>query len=181
MNNKHKMLATAGLLFAVTLQPLAAQAVTCNDNEELTPVRGKIFNNAVQPGTTLGTVRLKLGEKRMKCGILGQGAVGNDGSINFVHTLVCNDKVIFPLTGDTIHSQVTLNTTGFANVQACPEGFPPGSTVGTFQETSVPIPGTGRGVFSDVERGEIQINGTINCLFTIDMSFSGAVCLKDDD
>jgi len=181
MNNNRKTLFAVGLVCAFSLQPLVAQAVSCNDNEELTPVRGKIFNNGVQPGTTLGTARVRLGEDRMKCGIMGQGAVGNDGSINFVHTLVCNDKVIFPPTGDIIHSQITLNTTGFANFQACPEGFPPGSAVGTFQETSVPIPGTGRGVFADVERGEIHIEGTINCLSSIDMKFSGTICLKDDD
>jgi len=181
MKNNRKTLFAAGLICAATLQPLVAQAVNCNDDEELTPVRGKIFNNAVQPGTTLGTARIRIGEDRMKCGVLGQGAVGNDGSINFVHTLVCNDKVIFPLTGNIIHSQITLNTTGFANFQACPEGFPPGSAVGTFQETSTPMPGTGRGVFTNVERGEIHIDGAINCLASIDMKFTGAICMKDND
>ncbi len=163
---------------ACTLQPLAAQAVFCTDDEKLTRLTGKIFNNAVQPGTTLGTVNLKLGRKWMKCGVLGQGAASSDGSLNFVHTIVCNDKVIFPLTGEIIHSQVTLNSTGFANVQACPAGFPPGSMSGTFQEKSKPIPGTGRGVFADIGRGVINLRGTINCLSTIDISFSGAVCLK---
>ena len=181
MKNTRKTLFVAGLICATTLQPLIAQAVTCNDDEELTRVKGKIFNNAIQPGTTLGTARIKIGGKKMKCGIMGQGAVGNDGSINFVHTLVCNDKIIFPQTGDIIHSQVTLNTTGFANFQACPDGFPPGSAVGTFQELSTPIPGTGRGLFAGVERGEIHINGTINCLAAIDMKLSGAICMKDDD
>jgi len=177
MYNKRNILIGAGLVMTSMLQPLAAQDITCEDGERLTRVSGKIFNNAVQPGTTLGTAHVKLGKKKMKCGILGQGAAGDNGSINFVHTFVCDDKVEFPLTGDTIHSQLTLNTTGFANVQSC-EGFPPGSTYGTFEETSVPVPGTGRGVFADVERGEIQIKGTINCLFAIDMKFSGAVCLK---
>ncbi len=181
MKTIRKTLFTAGLICAATLQPLVAQAVSCNDDEELVRIKGKIFNNAIQPGTTLGTARIKIGDDKMKCGIMGQGAVGNDGSINFIHTLVCNDKVIFPLTGDIIHSQISLNTTGFANFQACPDGFPPGSAVGTFQETSVPISGTGRGVFKNVERGEIHIHGTINCLAAIDMKLSGAICMRDDD
>ncbi|MGB5338155.1 MAG: hypothetical protein WBO06_03565, partial [Gammaproteobacteria bacterium] len=68
--------------------------------------------------------------------------------------------------------------TGFANVQSCPEGYSPGSTYGTFEETSVPIPCTGRGVFAGGEHGDIQIQGTINCLFAIDMKFTGAVSLN---
>lgn len=178
MNNKRNVLIGIGLLMTSALQPLAAQSVTCGDGETLTRVAGKIYNNAVQPGTTLGTVHLKLGRKKMKCGILGQGAAGNDGSINFVHTFVCDDRVVFPPTGDTVHSQLTLNTTGFANAYACPEGYPQGSTSGTFEETSVPVPGTGRGVFTGVERGQVNIEGSINCLSAIDMKFTGAVCLK---
>lgn len=180
MKKTRKTLFVAGLICAATLQPLTAHAVTCNDDEKLTRVKGKIFNNAIRPGTTLGMARIKIDGKKMRCGIMGQGAIGSDGSINFVHTLVCNDKVIFPQTGDIIHSQITLNTTGFANFQACPNGFPPGSAVGTFEETSTPIPGTGRGVFTNVERGEIHIHGTINCLAAIDMKLSGSICMKNN-
>jgi len=160
------------------LQPVLAQEVICDDDEVLTPIAGKIFNNGVQPGTTLGTVHMKVDRKKMKCGILGQGAAIN-GSINFIHTIVCDDHEIFPLTGDTIHSQLTLNTTGSINDESCPDGFPEGSTFGTFTEISSPIPGTGRGIFTGLEPGEINIEGSINCLFAIDMSFSGDICLKN--
>jgi hypothetical protein len=178
-----KVVIAAGLFMATAVQPLAAQGITCAEGETLTPVSGKIFNNAVQAGTTLGTVHFTLGPartgKKMKCGLLGLGGSG-DASLNFVHTLVCDDQVVFP-TGDIVHSQLTLTTTGTISAQPClSPPFPPGSITGAFTETSVPNPQIpGRGVFAGVERGVIQIQGTINCLFTIDMEFSGAVCLKN--
>lgn len=178
MNSKRKLVIGVGLVMLSTLPILAAAEVSCEADEVLTPVSGKILNNAVQPGTTLGTVALALGAKtKLKCGILGSGGAGPDGSINFVHTFVCDDQVtVAP--GLAVHSQLTLNTSGTASAQACnTQYFPPGSTTGTFSETSTPIAGTGRGVFTGVERGEIHVDGTINCLFAIDMKFSGSVCL----
>ncbi|SFP44174.1 hypothetical protein SAMN05216419_100314 [Nitrosomonas cryotolerans] len=179
MNNNRNTFIWIGLLVSVMLQPLIAQGAICNSDETLTPVKGKIFNNILQTGATLGTAHLNLHKDKMKCGIFGQGAIVNNGSINFIHTFVCDDEVTSPLTGDTVHSQLTLNTTGFINLQSCPPDLPQTAISGTFEETSVPMPGTGRGIFTDVERGEIQIKGTINCLASIDMKFSGAICLKN--
>ncbi len=177
MNNKYCIVIGMSMGLGVTFSAVA-QPVSCAEGETLAPVSGKVFNNAVQPGMTLGTVHAKIGTAKMKCGILGQGASGNDGSINYMHTFVCDDEVVFPPTGDTMHSQLTLNTTGVSNFQACGTNYPPGSAYGTFQEISVPVPGTGRGIFSGVQTGEVRIDGTINCLGTIDMKFTGAVCLK---
>lgn len=184
MEYSYKFLTGLGLFIGIAIQPLSAQPISCADDETPTHVSGKIYNSAVQPGVTLGTVHLHLGahkgeKHRMKCGILGQGATSPDGSANFIHTFVCDDQVIHPVSGESYHSQLTLNTSGFANFQACPAGYPPGSAYGTFEETSVPLPGTGRGIFENVERGEIHIKGTLNCLFAIDMKFKGEVCLKN--
>lgn len=174
------LIATATLttLTALTARPPMAAEVVCGEGEVPVPLSGKIYDNALQPGTTLGTVHLKLGREKLKCGILGAGGIGSDGSINFVHTVVCDDEFLFPPTGEPIHSQLSLNSTGYVNVQACPPGYPPGSTVGQFVETAVPMAGTGRGRFGDVETGVLHIEGSINCLASIDMTFDGTVCLK---
>lgn len=179
MNKNPKSVVVGVLLVLAALQPSGAQALSCTNGQTETLASGKIFDNGIHLGETLGTVHLKLGEKKMKCGMFGQGSVGNDGTINFVHTIVCDDQVVFAPTGETIHSQLSLNTTGYADVQACPDWYPPGSTFGSFEETAVPIPGTGRGVFAGVNTGEVHISGTINCQTSIDMQFSGAICLKN--
>lgn len=182
MDCKQKLMIGVGTALFGLLPNLAPAAVSCPAGELQVPVSGKILNNAVQPGTTLGTVHLTLGADKktatsLKCGILGSGGVGPDGSINFVHTFVCDDQVSLA-PGLAVHSQLSLNTSGTANAQACPAGyFPPGATSGGFTETSTPIPGTGRGIFTNVTAGEINVDGTINCAFAIDMKFSGAVCL----
>lgn len=173
----NKIIMAAGALLAA-LQVASAHAVDCGDDEVGVPVTGKIFNNGVQPGLTLGTVHVSVGGQKLKCGILGQGGSA-DGTINFVHTFVCDDQTVFLPTGDTIHSQLTLNTSGVADVRAClSPPYPLGSTEGTFTEVSVPVPGSGRGIFTGVERGEVVIEGTINCMFSIDMKFAGELCLK---
>lgn len=175
----HRCNVLSGLVLLLGMTPALAQSVNCAADEVLVPVKGKIFNNALQPGTTLGTVHMTLGHRqKMKCGLLGQGGAGPDGSVNFIHTIVCDDEIPHPFTGEIMHSQLTLNTSGLGNFQACPQDYPPGAASGSFQETSTPVAGMGRGIFTGVERGELQIEGEVNCLFTIDMKFKGGVCLK---
>ena len=177
---KRASLVAAGLL-ALAVQP-AMSEVTCDVGETLVPVSGKALNNAVHPGMTLGVIHLNVGTgknvEKIKCGLTGSGGVdANTGTIGFVHSFVCDDQVVFPMTGETVHSQLIMNTAGQSYMEACPDGYPPGAATGSFQETSVPIAGTGRGIFDGVERGEIHVDGTINCLFSIDMKFTGEVCL----
>lgn len=176
--------AASAMLLGLT-HPVSGAETPCEARgKTTTPVKGEILNNAVMPGTTLGTVHLRLGDKqnglKMKCGLLGQDQSGiGDPGITFLHTFVCDDEV--PVTAkDSIHSQLTVYTTGEGYFMTCPSPpFPPGGVSGSFEEMSTPVPGTGRGLFQDLEADEglLVINGTINCLFAIDMEFEGWVCL----
>jgi hypothetical protein len=171
-----KLSTGAALVVLGTLPVWANAELSCQPGEKLTRVSGKIFNNAVASDKTLGTVHLRLGDDaKMKCGIVGQATGGSGGSFQYVHTFVCDDRVTLA-PGYSVHSQLTLNTVGaFTSLQAC--SAPEGAITGTFEETSTPVPNTGRGIFAGVERGTIKIKGTIGCLSAIDMSFSGEVCL----
>jgi hypothetical protein len=171
--------AAISVLIAIAGQ---ADAASCPAGTVATAVKGKIFNNAVPPGITLGTAQLEIGDRtKVKCGIMGNGGVGFDGSINFIHTLVCDDSlpVTNPATGqrETVHSQLTLNTTGTSAFQACNPSNPLGGSYGTFKETSVPVPATGRGMFQGVTVGRVVIEGTMNCQFAIDMKLQGEICI----
>ncbi|WP_207063515.1 hypothetical protein [Motiliproteus sp. SC1-56] len=179
MNLYQPAMLGAALVLGLATMPLNAAPLQCGEDEHLTRAKGKILTNAVDPGTTLGTVHLILEKRRLKCGILGQGGAAN-GTANFIHTLVCDDAFESPLTGDVIHSQISLATSGVTNFQTCPPGFPPSSATGTFTETSTPIPGTGRGIFEGLATGNLEIEGTLNCLFSLDMEFEGAFCLKSE-
>ena len=175
-------------VMAGPIHPVFGQGTPCEARGKTTmPVKGEIHNNAVMPGTTLGTVHLRIGDKRngtkMKCGLLGQdqSGIGSTG-IAFLHTFVCDDEVQIPGTGETVHSQLTVWTTGAGDFMACPSPpFPPGAVYGSFEEVSVPVPSVlpGRGIFEGLadDEGMIFITGTINCLFSIEMEFEGWVCL----
>jgi hypothetical protein len=181
IKNNYMFSAAISVLIAVAGQADAS----CPAGTTATAVKGKIFNNAVNLGATsgtLGTVQLEVGNgTKVKCGIIGTGGVGSDRSINFTHTLVCDDSLLItnPATGqrETVHSQVTLNTTGTSAFQACNPSNPLGGSYGTFEETSVPVPATGRGIFQGVTAGRIAIDGTMNCQFAIDMKFQGEICM----
>lgn len=168
------------VLVALTGQSHAAS--TCPADTTSMGVKGKIFNNGVSPGTTLGNAHLKFANgKTTKCGILGSGGVGADGSVNFVHQLVCDDSVSVtnPYTGrlETVHSQLTLNTSGTGAFYACVPNIPQAGSYGSFDEISVPT--SGRGMFQGITAGRIVIEGTINCQFAIDMEFQGELCLPN--
>jgi len=182
------MLIKNNYMFSAALSVLIAVAgqadASCPAGTTATSIKGKIFNNAVSPaGITLGTAHLEVdGHGKVKCGIMGNGGVGSDGSINFMHTLVCDDSLLItnPATGqrEAVHSQITLNTTGTSAFQACNPSNPLGGSYGTFRETSVPMPGTGRGMFQGVTAGRVVIDGTMNCQFAIDMKFQGEICMS---
>ena len=157
-------------------------ASICPADTRPAAVKGKIFNNAVTPGMTLGTAHLKFANgKSLKCGILGNGSIGADGTLNFVHQLVCDDSlsVTNPYTGrpEIVHSQLTLNASGTGAFYACVPNVPQAGSYGSFDEISVPI--SGRGMFQGVTAGRIVTEGTINCQFAIDMEFQGEVCLPN--
>lgn len=137
-------------------------------------VSGKIVNNA-QPNTsvfgTLGVVAMKGDFGKMKCGIVG---IVNEYRQppqlpNFHHTISCDDKVVLE-TGQVLHSQLTFDTNGnFTDPFVHPLPF---------VETSTPIAGTGRGVFTDAKSGELTITGVLDTVTgTIDMEFDGTICI----
>lgn len=171
-------LATVAILAALAGQAHAASI--CPADTKPLKVKGTIFSNAVSPGTTLGIAHLKISHgKNLRCGILGSGGVGLDGTTKFVDQLVCDDSlsVANPYTGraETVHSQLTLNTSGTGAFYPCVHNVPAAGSYGTFDEISTPI--SGRGRFQGVKAGLINNRGTINCQFGIDMEFEGEVCL----
>jgi hypothetical protein len=142
------------------------------------PIKGKIFNNALGPGSTLGVAHASFRGNKFKCGLRGDGKNQdpndpNDiGPLNFNHTLVCDDDAGGNL---PVHSQLVFDTSGyptaapvdcgFANLQSFP-----------FIEESQPVPGTGTGQFYGISDGSITIQGTLFCSLAIDMNFSGELC-----
>ena len=145
---------------------------TCNGVQSA--VSGKIFNNGQVDGSpfgTLGVVALKGDFGKMKCGIAGvvQQELPPPALPNFHHTISCDDEVVLP-TGQVVHSQLTFDTNGYFTdpyVHPLP-----------FEEVSVPIAGTGRGVFTYATGGALSISGTLDTVTgTIDMEFSGSVCI----
>lgn len=142
---------------------------------ECVPVAGKIFNNALGPGSTLGTVHFDFNKEKFKCGIKGDGKLPDDegdGPLNFNHMIVCDDDVGG---ADPIHSQLLWDTTGdyTAIIQDC--GFGDVKSF-SFMETSEPVPGTGTGKFQGVTSGNITVEGTLYCTLAIDMKFNGELC-----
>lgn len=140
------------------------------------PVEGKIFNNAMGPGGTLGIAHVIFAREKFKCGLQGVGKhAGPDsiGPLNFDHTMVCDDNAgTYDL---PVHSQLVWDTSGY------PTSVPvdcaiPGLQSFSFIEVSKPVPGSGTGRFQDVVDGKIAIKGTLYCSLAIDMKFSGQLC-----
>jgi len=164
--------------FTVIASPARADERPCEPPGVLKRISGKIFNNAIGPGDTLGTVHGAIGTStKLKCGIQGKASFNPDGSFGgFTHTIVCDDSVAFGTSGDTIHSQIVAETNfaGVPNFQSC--GIPGVDLdFGTFRELSFPL--SGRGIFSPTGGGRLVIDGTLNCAGAIDMKFSGEVCV----
>ncbi|NMG74548.1 hypothetical protein GPA25_07215 [Aromatoleum diolicum] len=172
--------AAAVALAALALVPGAASADErpCEAPGKLVPIAGKILNNSLGPGDTLGTLQGTLaGSKKLKCGIHGKAFLNPDGSFGgFTHSVVCDDTLQAENAVDSIHSQVISISRfdGLPNFGSC--GIP-GMDLqyGSFREISDPQ--AGRGQFSPTGGGRLYIEGTINCAGAVDMSFTGHVCL----
>ncbi len=178
MTQKNNFLLAAAVLAIVCAGQ--ANANSCPAGTSATLVSGKILNQMINPGSTLGIVHLQVGEKtKVKCGIVGSGNLGSDGTINFVHSLVCDDSISVtnPATGRTenVHSYVILNTTGTSALQACVPGNLEAGFYGSFREFSVPV--SGGGMFRGAQGGRIVIDGTVNCARALDMKFRGEFCM----
>ena len=153
------------------------------------PVKGTIINNGQAPGSsfsTLGVVKLKLGKRpnvlaRMKCGIIGVDAATEEEPFAFTHTLSCNDNVpvdlsYYGLGTQIAHSQLTLDTHGDIFVEGSCAPLP-GNELSFIEYSTPSADDTGRGLFTGITEGELVIEGTVNCLGSIDMAFQGYVCM----
>lgn len=103
------------------------------------------------------------------------------GTINFIHSISCDDAISVPA-GDgsgkiPVHSSIVLFTTGTISGPEKPtQEF-------TFTEVSVPIlTAPARGLFFGVTGGQLQVEGAVHkspaagVPGSIDMKFSGEVC-----
>lgn len=169
MNKKHGLGTFGAILLSLGLTiPVSALA-------DCVQIRGKIFNNAQGPGSTLGIAHIIFGNEKFKCGLRGNGKMPDDpgdGELNFDHTIVCDDDVGLE---DPVHSQLTFDTSGdiTAVLDYCAI---PGLQSFSFLEVSEPVIGTGTGQFAGVTSGSLTIEGTLFCSLAIDMEFSGELC-----
>ena len=158
----------------------------CAEEELQVAVYGKIFNNAQAGGAfgTLGVVALR-GDYpvgKMKCGIVGVAATPTNPQLPlaFTHTISCDDKVELPIPGNpVVHSQIAFDTQGYFHddFAYCNGTDPSGGISTSFTEFSTPRAGEGRGVFTTATGGQLVIEGTISCFGTIDMTFTGDICM----
>lgn len=175
------------LLLSVTIISIAftnqALAQDCPRGSSKVPIKGKVFNNQLPTGQTLGVAYLKLSHEarrlfdilhilhgnreRLECGIMGNLTYSDPTDplrVDFQHTLSCQD-----------HSELWLHTSGrLSPWKSCPNSQNPAFS---FEEVSTPITNaSNKGLFADVTGGEIKVKGTINCKSEVDMKFKGYVC-----
>ena len=161
-----------------------ALAFSASALADCVPVQGKIANNAIAEGTTLGVVALVYGPKthavKLKCALVGADQGATFPQLHFIHSISCDDAESEPAydhSGNVpVHSRIVLETNGQA-------GPPQSNTqLFTFSESSVPI-GGGLGLFEGATGGQLDIHGAVykspadaSQLGSIDMTFQGNVC-----
>jgi hypothetical protein len=171
----------ASLPCGIALLGLAFSASALAD---CVPVQGKIANNAIAQGTTLGVVALVYGPKnhavKLKCALVGADQGAAFPQLHFIHSISCDDAesdLAYDASGTVpVHSRIVLNTNGQA-------GPPQTNTqLFTFSESSVPI-GGGLGLFEGATGGQLDIRGAVykspidaSQIGSIDMTFQGNVC-----
>lgn len=170
------------LMFAAGIGYAADEPKPCDG--QLIPVSGKIFNNALGPGETLGVVHMSVETEpkatKLKCGLHGTAYFlppdQNDPLSflpRFTHKIVCDDPISDLQTG--IHSQLNLDThfEVFSPTECCD----PSCTQQAFSFVEASYPQSGRGLFAAEGGGSIFVEGSLNCSGAIDMNYSGDACL----
>ena len=179
---KHSRIRCAAAVVTAILVTAAgsvgAEERPCVAPGRLVPIAGKVLNNSVGTGESLGTLHGTIdGSRKLKCGIHGKPFFNPDGSFaGFTHSLVCDDTVIAENGVDTIHSQVVSISRFIAppSFRSC--GIPGlDLNYGAFREISEPQ--SGRGIFSPSGGGRLLIDGVVNCAGAIDMNFAGEICV----
>jgi hypothetical protein len=161
-----------------------ALAFSASALADCVPVQGKIANNAIAEGTTLGVVALVYGPKnhavKLKCALVGSDQGAAFPQLHFIHSISCDDaesELAYDASGNVpVHSRIVLNTNGQAGpAQSETQLF-------TFSESSVPI-GGGLGLFEGATGGQLDIRGAVykspidaSQIGSIDMTFQGNVC-----
>jgi hypothetical protein len=150
------------------------------------PVQGKITNNFIAGGGTLGVVAMVYGPQsrsiKLKCAMVGVAQqVATPSDVHFIHSISCDDAIPLPAYDGAgvvpVHSSIVLNSTGIM--------LPPQNDLQlfTFRETSVPIVGVGaRGLFFGVTGGQLLVEGAVykspveGVPGSIEMKFAGEAC-----
>jgi hypothetical protein len=158
MSTKHVAIGLLSACLATAGASLAA------GTPAVSAVSGEASANSVNATMTIGSVQLKLltrGERTVKltCGLLGQlQGQNDDGSLQFQHTVACDDHSVFVLLTHTVVTPQSACTTR------------PG-IVGTFREDSI-VQGVD-GPYTGAT-GQLTIAGTLNCGFN-DMQITGTI------
>jgi hypothetical protein len=176
---------TVLLVFAASIALAGDEPKECLGT--LVSVQGKISNNALGPGDTLGVVDLNLDKtpknatKKMKCGLHGIAYFRDPDPADplsalprFTHRMVCDDTAAIPGTSLTIHSQAIFDT---HFIEYVPGQFCGGSQF-AFSFKEISYGQSGRGIFAPGGGGTIGIQGTFSCSGAIDMNFAGTACLS---
>jgi hypothetical protein len=177
--------ANVSLLGASTIAISLIFSANAFATELCEPVSGKIVNNFVaQDGSgTLGVVAMVYGAKakgngednavKLKCGLMGKSQSANPASIEFIHTISCDDSIPTPV--GPLHSAIWLHTVGTFGP---PED---GTQVATFQEESTVLPEpfgpAPTGIFHGATASSrISVKGVVYRTGAIDMKFEGQIC-----
>lgn len=171
----------AAVAVALALGTAQAQAPPaekpCQAPAELMGISGKIFNNQIAPGETLGVGSAVLARSAtLNCSLQGRAFFENGAFAGFRHTIVCGDRYKLA-DGDTVHSQIDALSffEGMPAFQSC--GIPGvDPEYGSFREISYPQ--SGRGRFSPTGGGRLFIEGTVNCAGAVEIKYSGEVCVR---
>src|SRR5919106_4490167 len=165
MDTRKYIMAFIAAVISVLALVSHSLAQQCPAGSQPVSVKGKIFNNFLFTGQTLGIVQLVLSNHaNAKCGIMGNNiSTDPNDPLNFEHAVVCDD-----------HSELWLITRGkITGISGCPNG---GSSF-SFVEISTPnISLPHKGLFEDITGGQLTIIGTVNCDLEIDMKLNGYAC-----
>src|SRR5918996_4168823 len=167
MDTRKYIMAFIAAVISVLALVSHSLAQQCPAGSQPVSVKGKIFNNFLFTGQTLGIVQLVFSNHaNAKCGIMGNSispGPSNPTPLNFEHAVVCDD-----------HSELWLITRGnITPISACPNG---GSSFSFVEVSTANISLPHKGLFEDITGGQLTIIGTVNCDLEIDMKLNGYAC-----
>jgi hypothetical protein len=164
-HHKEHFLKNVSNIITLCVGILASSAVIRAAQPAGVTIQGDAHTISLSPTSTLGSANIRLKtalgpEVRLQCGILGvlQGVNSNDGSLNFIHTVTCDDRSVFILNTHTV-------------ISPQPGTCSNGGIKATFHETSVLVGFAGP--YANAT-GNVTIDGTIDCGFNT-MTITGSL------